>query len=302
MGLKAALSVPYARFIQRRIQRWNRQPLKAQQRVFDRLIAGARNTAFGRDHGFDQIRNYADFQERVPVRDYEGLKHYVERIIGGERDVLWPGLPLYFCKTSGTTSGTKFIPLTKVSMGNHIRGARNALLSYIAETGNAGFVNGKMIFLQGSPELEHKGKVPYGRLSGIVAHHVPNYLQRNRMPSWETNCIEDWETKVDAVVQETLAENMALISGIPSWVQMYFERLLEASGKSTIAEVFPEFSLFVYGGVSFAPYRATFDQLIGKTVDSIEVYPASEGFIARDVSAPEGRLEVLALSLTKTPD
>lgn len=164
-------------------------------------------------------------------------------------------------------------------MPTHVNAARNAILSYIHETGKSSFVDGKMIFLQGSPEMTEKNGVKLGRLSGIVAHYVPNYLLKNRLPSWKTNCIEDWETKVDAIVEETRVENMTVISGIPSWVQMYFERLETASGKK-VGELFPEFELFIYGGVNFEPYKAKFEELIGREVPSIELYPASEGFFA----------------------
>jgi hypothetical protein len=224
--------------------------------------------------------------------EYEALTSYIDRAKAGERDVLWPGKPKYFCKTSGTTSGTKYIPLTHDSLPNHIGTARNALLSYIAETGHSEFTSGKMIFLQGSPKMDLlPSGIPYGRLSGIVANHVPAYLQKNRMPSYETNCIEDWEEKVNRIADETLRESMTLISGIPNWVQMYFEVLLKKSGKQTIREVFPDFDLFVYGGVNFEPYRARFEQLIGKRIPIIELYPASEGFLAfQDSQEAEGLL------------
>jgi hypothetical protein len=256
-------------------------PVRSQQKVLKELVRKAEHTAFGRDHHFSKISSSSDFSANVPVRDYEQLTDYIQRVKSGERDVLWPGLPLYFCKTSGTTSGTKYIPLTKDSLPNHIGSARNALFAYIAETGKADFVSGKMIFLQGSPELDRlPSGIPVGRLSGIVANHVPKYLQKNRMPSYETNCIEDWETKVNAIADETIPADMTLISGIPSWVQMYFEVLLKRTNRTNIREIFPNFNLFVYGGVNFEPYRARFEQLIGKALPTIELYPASEGFIA----------------------
>lgn len=294
MSIKEGLSKPFAKVVVKNIRKWSSRPIETQQKVLDELIAGAKTTAFGKDHGFDSIKNYEDFKANVPITDYEGMKPYINRVVEGEPDVLWKGRPLYLCKTSGTTSGAKYIPLTKESMPNHIDSAKNALLCYINETGNTSFLNGKMIFLQGSPELDKSGPIPLGRLSGIVAHYVPNYLQKNRMPSWETNCIEEWEQKVEAVARETVTEDMRLISGIPSWVQMYYEKLLEISGKSTIRELFPNFSLFVYGGVNFEPYRAKFERVIGDTVDIIETYPASEGFIAfQDTQTEEGLLLVL---------
>ena len=279
MSVKSIFAVPIAKRIQKRIYKWAIQPEKTQQKIFKKLITLAKNTSFGKDHNFSSINSYQEFKKHVPVRDYEAFKPYVDKIIEGKTDVLWKGKPLYFAKTSGTTSGAKYIPITKASMPYHIKAARNALLMYIAETGNADFVNGKLIFLQGSPIIDKKNEIKTGRLSGIVAHYVPKYLQKNRMPSWETNCIDDWETKVDAIVDETLKEDMTLISGIPSWVQMYFEKLTVKTGK-TINEIFPNFSLFVYGGVNYEPYRNRFEELIGKKVDSIELFPASEGFFA----------------------
>lgn len=301
MSIKSALALPFAKYISGKIKHRSSHPHETQEKVFVDLISSAKNTAFGKDHHFEKIRSYEDFRQLVPIHDYEEFKPYIERIISGEKDVLWKGRPIYFAKTSGTTSGTKYIPITRESMPNHLNSARNALLSYIAETGKTGFVNGKMIFLQGSPVLEKKGVIPTGRLSGIVAHHIPKYLQKNRMPGYRINCIEDWETKVDAIVDETLHENMTLISGIPPWVQMYFERLIEKSGKKTIAEIFPNFSLFVYGGVNFEPYRAKFEKTIGKKIDSIELFPASEGFFAfqdlqpgkQHQNTPEGMLLVI---------
>lgn len=292
MSLKSWGSRLYARMVASQLQRDAKRAVENQVKTLHALVGSASKTAFGVDHHFSDISSAKDFSNAVPVRDYELLTNYIDRWKEGEKNVLWPGLPMYFCKTSGTTSGTKYIPLTKESLPNHIGSARNALLSYIAETGKAGFVDGKMIFLQGSPKLDQlPSGIPYGRLSGIVANHVPAYLQKNRMPSYETNCMEDWETKVNQIANETLQENMSLISGIPNWVQMYFEILLKKSGKATISEVFPDFSLFVFGGVNFEPYRAKFRQLIGADIPSIELYPASEGFIAfQDSQVNEGLL------------
>ena len=277
--LKELLAKPFAKQIQKNIKKWSNRPFETQKKVFQELIASASTTAFGKDHDFVSINTYEDFVKRVPIRDYEALKVYVDRVVSGEENVLWNGKPMYFAKTSGTTSGAKYIPITKESMPHHIEAARNAILLYVVETGKTDFVNGKMIFLQGSPILEEKNGINLGRLSGIVAHFVPKYLQKNRMPSWETNCIEDWETKVNAIVEETLSEDMTIISGIPSWVQMYFERLQEKTGKK-VGDIFKNFNLFIFGGVNYEPYRAKFENLIGRKVDSIELYPASEGFFA----------------------
>ena len=293
MSIKSIAAKFFAKKIYRTTQIWAKNPIATQQKVFEDLIRQAKNTQFGIDHHFEQIKTFEDFSNNVPVRDYEDLKSYIDKVVKGEKNILWKGKPLYFAKTSGTTSGAKYIPLTKESMPFHIEAARNAILHYIHETGNADFVDGKMIFLQGSPILEEKNSIKLGRLSGIVAHFVPKYLQKNRMPSWETNCIEDWETKVNAIVEETFDQNMTVISGIPSWVQMYFEKLHQKGGKP-VGEIFKNFNLFIYGGVNYEPYRAKFENLIGRKVDSIELFPASEGFFAyQDSQTAKGMLLLL---------
>ena len=293
MFIKSLGAKVFAIKVVRQINKWASKPVETQEKVFQKLIKKAKNTAFGKDHNFENIKSHLDFVENVPIRDYETLRPYVDRVVEGEEDILWPGKPLYFAKTSGTTSGAKYIPLTKASMPSHIEAARNAILCYIHETGNVDFVNGKMIFLQGSPVLHEKNGINLGRLSGIVAHYVPKYLQKNRLPSLETNCIDDWETKVDAIVEETINEDMTIISGIPSWVQMYFERLQKVSGKK-IGDLFKNFNLFIYGGVNYEPYRTKFESLIGRKVDSIELFPASEGFFAfQDSQHEKGMLLLL---------
>ncbi|MFT5054197.1 MAG: hypothetical protein ACI97X_001222 [Oceanospirillaceae bacterium] len=293
MPIRSILAKAAAWFIQQETAVWANKPVETQNRVLKQLINGAKNTAFGKDHQFESIQNHADFMKQVPVKDYEQLRPYFDRTANGEENILWPGKPLYLAKTSGTTSGAKFIPITRDSIPNHINGARNALLRYVHETGNSSFVDGKLIFLSGSPKLEKKSGIHLGRLSGISNHFVPSYLRTNQMPSYETNCIEDWETKVDEIVDETLDERMTLISGIPSWVQMYFDKIQEQTGKQ-IKEVFPDFSLFVYGGVNYEPYRAKIEASIGKRIDSIELFPASEGFFAyQDRQGEKGMLLLL---------
>lgn len=280
MGFRSAIIRPFAKSIARNIDRWSKDAVACQEQIMHRLVRDAQNTVFGRDHHFAGIRTYEDFKKSVPVRDYEELKPYVERVKNGESDILWTGKPAYFAKTSGTTSGVKYIPMSKQSTPPHFGTARNALFNYFARTGNGRWLDGKMIFLSGSPELDEVAGIPTGRLSGISNHLVPGWLRTNQMPSWKTNCIDDWEEKLERIVDETIGADMRLISGIPPWVQMYYERLLERTGKSTIREIFPNFSVFVYGGVNFEPYRAKLEELVGGPMDSVETYPASEGFIA----------------------
>ncbi len=290
MSIKSFFSLYFAKLIVKRNDLWKFNAVDAQRKVLNNLIKMGEETKFGIDHKFSQIKNYNTWKKHVPIRDYENFKDYIDEIISGEENVLWPGKPLYFSKTSGTTSGEKYIPISKESMPYHIQCARDAILTYIYETKNTSIVKGKMIFLQGSPKLKNVGGILTGRLSGIVAHHIPYYLKKNRLPSFSVNCIDDWEKKIDAIVKETVGEKMSLISGIPPWVQMYFEKIKKKTGKN-ISEVFPFFKLFIYGGVNFDPYKKTFRSLIGKNIDQIELFPASEGFIAyQDKLNEEGML------------
>lgn len=279
MGVNSFLGKPLAKWVSHKIIRESLDPIKYQNQILKMILTKASITWYGKKYGFDSVSSYDQFKIQVPLLNYEEMRPLIERISLGEKNVMWPGLPLYFAKTSGTTSGVKYIPITKDSMPNHINSARNALLMYIFKTGNSRFTDHKMIFLQGSPVLDKHGNIPTGRLSGIVAHHVPRYLQKNRLPSWETNCINDWEEKVNAIVDETINENMSLISGIPSWLRMYFENLVEKGGKP-VGEIFPYLQLLVVGGVNFEPYRPIFNNLIGRSLDTIELFPASEGFFA----------------------
>jgi hypothetical protein len=290
MKFKSLLAKPFASYIYARIRKGMGTALQDQDAVFKELLKVGKTTEFGKEHGLDKVSSYEEFKKAIPIRDYENFKPWIDKVKEGKHNILWKGKPIYFAKTSGTTSGVKYIPITKESIPNHINTARNALLCYMAETGNTAFADGKLIFLSGSPELERIGGVPTGRLSGIVNHHIPKYLRANQLPSYETNCIEDWETKLDKIVDETIDQNMTLISGIPPWVQMYFDRLTERSGKK-IGELFPDFSVMVHGGVNFDPYKAKLFESIGRKVDDIETFPASEGFFAfQDTQTEEGLL------------
>ncbi|MCX6297682.1 MAG: GH3 auxin-responsive promoter family protein [Bacteroidetes bacterium] len=279
MNLKSLLARPFANYIHNKTQKSILTAVEDQDAILKYLLKNGKQTDFGKDHQLANVSSHEAFIQAVPIRDYEQMKPYIEKVKEGKYNVLWKGKPIYLAKTSGTTSGVKYIPITKESIPNHINTARNALLCYMSETGNAAFANGKMIFLSGSPELERVADIPTGRLSGIVNHHIPSYLRSNQLPSYETNCIEDWETKLDAIVAETLNKNMTLISGIPPWMQMYFDRLIEKTGKK-IGDLFPNFSLMVQGGVNFEPYQSKLFESIGKKIDTIELFPASEGFFA----------------------
>lgn len=288
--LKKQAALIWAKKSVRKAQDFNLNAEKNQEQLLLSFVRHAEKTLFGRTHGFEEIYSVQDFQNKVPVADYEDLKPYIEKVKKGQRNILWTDTPEYFAKTSGTTSGAKYIPISKEGMPYQVKGAQSALFHYIAKKNNADFVGGKMIFLQGSPELEDVFGIKTGRLSGIVAHHIPNYLQKNRLPSWETNMIEDWETKVDKIVEETEKENMTLISGIPPWLIMYFEKLIEKHGKK-IKQIFPNLQLIVTGGVNYEPYRDKMEELLGGSVDIVQTFPASEGFFAfQDDYTKEGLL------------
>ncbi|HEY4874982.1 MAG TPA: GH3 auxin-responsive promoter family protein, partial [Puia sp.] len=290
MKIKSFLAKPFASYIYRNVVKDISTAVSDQENILKSLLKVGAKTMFGQEHKLNEVKTYEEYKSAVSLRDYEQFKIYIDQIKEGKHNILWKGRPIYFAKTSGTTSGTKYIPITKDSITNHISTARNALLCYMAETGNTQFANGKMIFLSGSPELERIKDIPTGRLSGIVNHHVPRYLRTNQLPSYETNCIEDWETKLDKIVEETIKQDMTLISGIPPWMQMYFDRLTEISGKK-IKDLFPNFSVLVHGGVNFEPYKHRLFETIGKKIDSIETFPASEGFFAfQDSQKEEGLL------------
>jgi hypothetical protein len=290
MQIKSLLAKPFANYVYKGVKKGMNTAVEDQESILKDLLKTGRLTEFGKEHHLDKVSIYEEYVQAIPVRDYEQFKPYIEKIKEGRHNILWKGKPIYLAKTSGTTSGVKYIPITRESISNHINSARNALLCYIAESGNSQFTNGKMIFLSGSPELDRVGGIPTGRLSGIVNHHVPSYLRNNQLPSYETNCIEDWETKLDKVVQETINQDMTLISGIPPWMQMYYDRLNQITGKK-IKDIFPNLSVLVHGGVNFEPYRNRLFESIGGPVAAIETFPASEGFIAfQDSQNAEGLL------------
>ena len=292
--MKTIIAIIFAHIVNTKNKKWIKNPLYSQDQTFKKLIRSALQTEFGQKHEFQSIKSYEQYQKKVPVRDYEQLRPYIDKVVQGEENILWPGKPLYFAKTSGTTSGAKYIPITKDSIKTHIKSARDALLNYFLKTQNFSPLNGKQMFLQGSPKLEKKNGIYHGRLSGISAHYIPKLFLKNRKPSWNTNCIEDWEKKVDAIIQETIGEKMTIIAGIPSWVQMYFEKIVMNEGE-TISQVFPNLSLYVYGGVSYEPYRKVFDKLFGKHIDTLATFPASEGFFGYQDQFNKSQTDLLLL-------
>jgi hypothetical protein len=293
MGIKGQIIRPIAKAAAFKVELDSKNAIENQEKIFRYLIKTARECEFGKDHRFSKITSYRKFKEQVPVRDYEGFSFYMDRLLKGEKNLFWPGRPIYLAKTSGTTSGVKYIPITKESAPYHVKSARDAVFCYINENKACSIMDGKLIFLSGSPVLSKKYGMHIGRLSGIVNHLIPWWLKLSQVPSYKTNCIEDWEEKVEAITHETQRLDLRMISGIPAWVQMYFEKLLQKTGKKSIIEIFPNFKLFVYGGVNYEPYRNKIEALIGKKIPSLETYPASEGFFAFQNSQKDNGLLLL---------
>ena len=252
---------------------------KIQKKILNQLITNAKNTKFGKDHNFNEIKTYQDYKKKVYLRDYEQKKVYIDRIKKGERDVLWKGKPLYFAKTSGTTSGSKYIPLSKESLSNQVNSATHLLVRYLKNKKSLKSILGKVMFISGSPNLDEKNNIKIGRLSGIVNYHEPGFLKFKKLPSDKTNSIEDWEKKIEAIADETIGQDLRIIGGIPPWIQMYFDVLIQKTGKK-IKDIFPNLTLLCHGGVNFEPYRENLIDSIGEEIDTIETFPASEGFFA----------------------
>jgi len=278
--LKSFFIKPFAHFIRSRISASSQLAVKHQEQIRRSLILQSKDTLFGKDHHFDHINSYAEFKRYIPIQDYEGQRYYFDKIKEGEPNITWPGKPRYLAKTSGTTSGIKYIPVSNDSISNHINSARNALMNFTSKLNDTSIFDGKLIFLSGSPTLSQTGGIQTGRLSGIVNHEIPTWVKGNQLPTYQTNCIEDWETKLEQIIKETHNQDLRVISGIPPWVLMYFEKLIAFTGKSSIKDIFPNFNLFVYGGVNYTPYQSSIENLIGDSIHSLETYPASEGFIA----------------------
>jgi hypothetical protein len=273
----------------RTVAEWQRDPAPTQKALLDHLVGTAARTRFGAEHHFESIGSIADYQARVPLRTYADFKPYWDRVFEGERDVTWRGHPRYFAVTSGTTSiaaaGNKYIPVSDEGIHSQMRVGRDILNFYFNHTHDTDLFRGRFMFLAGSTELKrHPHGILTGDLSGIMALETPLYTGFLRLPTGRTAAIADWEQKLDAVAREAHAADVRGIGGTPSWLICVFERVLELRRKAgrparTLADVWPHLSLLVHGGVNFSPYRAAFEALFGKPVTTLEVYPASEGFI-----------------------
>ena len=247
-----------------------------QWRVFKKIIELGKGSKFAKDHNLNGL-SYKEYKKKIPLFDYEKLAPYISLISAGEKNILTKGSPMYFAVTSGTTSGTKYIPLTKNMLASQTRSVKELLLLYSHQTGQYDFSGSAMMFIQGSPKLSRFNKIPYAKLSGITARHIPFYLKKNRLPTMKTNLIKDWDLKLSKIVEETIGKDLKILGGIPPWVITYFEKLLQTTNKKRVLDVFPNLKLYIHGGTSFDNYKSNFLNMCGD-IDTLEVYPASEGF------------------------
>lgn len=280
MGIKSTIIKPIAKRINSKIEKDQRHAIEHQDRIRNSNCKFASKTSFGKDYNLSAIKSYEEFRTQIPILNYEKIKNYMDRVLLGEKDVLWPGRPSYIVGTAGTTSGIKYIPLSKQSIPYHFGTARNATMSFAYKNNVVDIFDGNLLFLSGSPKLDKIGGIPTGRLSGIVNHQVPQWMRRNQVPSYDTNIISDWEEKVTSIIKEVHQKDLRMISGIPPWVSMFMEQLIDYTGKDSVMNVFQNLRLFIYGGMNYEPYRHKMERLIGKSLLSLETYPATEGFIA----------------------
>jgi len=253
--------------------------IKDQSVVLKTILKRGARSLFARDLNLSKKTTYHKFKQNTPITDYEYIKPYVRKISEGKKNVLTQGAPAYFAITSGTTSGTKYIPLTKEMMSFQTQAIKELLLLYAYQANSYIISNVGMMFIQGSPELKYFNQIPYAKLSGIAARHIPFFLKKNRYPSMKTNCISNWSEKISKIVEETHNKDMSIIGGIPPWVLTYFESLLNYTNKKNVLDVFPNLKLYIHGGTCFDSYRDSFLNFCGN-IDTLEVYPASEGFFA----------------------
>ena len=261
-----------------------KQPVDVQRALFANLLHEGKHTSFGREAGFKSIRHWRDFKRIVPIRTYDEFKPWIDRAKAGESDVLWPGVTQWFAKSSGTSSDrSKFLPVTKASLEScHYKGGKDLLALFCDQRPDAKLYDGKHLILGGSSSLDPLNTGSYsGDLSAIIVRNLPFWVEARRTPDRRIALMDNWEEKVDAMAHATLKEDVRILAGIPSWMLVVAKRVLELSGADSLGEVWPNLQLFMHGGVSFAPYEAEFESLIGNTrypFDCIETYNASEGF------------------------
>jgi hypothetical protein len=266
-----------------RIEGWKSNPVDAQREVLQDIVTSAQYTEFGRKHRFHELFNVREFKQAVPVHEYDDLKPYIERIMGGEQNILWNTPVYWFAKSSGTTSDkSKFIPVSDESLEDcHYKASKDVLSLYYQFNPDSELLTGKGLVIGGSHSINPmNAEAQYGDLSAVLLQNSPFWGHWLRTPDLSIALMDEWESKIARLAESTIRENVTSISGVPTWTLVLFRRILEMTGKKTMAEVWPALELFMYGGVSFTPYKEQFEKLIGKDINYLEMYNASEGFFA----------------------
>ncbi|MCA0398418.1 MAG: GH3 auxin-responsive promoter family protein [Bacteroidetes bacterium] len=276
------------------IDDWIKDPMAAQREVLQELVTTAQYTEFGRQYGMNKLFNIRTFKQTIPVHEYNDLKPYIERMMAGEENVLWNSPISWFAKSSGTTSDkSKFIPISEESLKqNHYQGAKDVLTMYYASNPDSELLTGKGLVIGGSHQVSQFDEaVSYGDLSAVLLQNSPFWGHWIRTPDLSIALMDEWEQKLEQLALNTIPENVTSISGVPTWTLVLLKRILEMTGRSCIAEVWPQLELYIHGGVSFTPYREQFRQLMGKDINYLEMYNASEGFFAaQDHTEADGML------------
>jgi hypothetical protein len=277
-----------------RIESWMNNPVAAQREVLQDLVTTAQYTQFGHQYKFAKLFNLREFKNTVPVHEYDDIKPYIERMMQGEENVLWPTPVTWFAKSSGTTSDkSKFIPVSEESMKDgHFKASKDVLTLYYNNFPASDLLTGKGLVIGGSHNIyPFNEEIQFGDLSAVLMQNAPFWTNWIRTPELSVLLMDEWESKIEKLAETTVKENVTSISGVPTWNLVLFRRILELTGKQTIAEVWPELELFMHGGVSFVPYREQFEKVIGKPINYLEMYNASEGFFAaQDQPGEEGML------------
>ncbi|HRG91818.1 MAG TPA: GH3 auxin-responsive promoter family protein [Chitinophagaceae bacterium] len=283
MNLLSPAISSLARMRHWRIKAWKNNPLDAQREVLQELVTSAQYTEFGRKYDFTNLFNVKDFKAAVPVHEYDDLKPYIERIMKGEQDILW-NTPIYwFAKSSGTTSEkSKFIPVSNESLEDgHYKASKDVLCMYYQYRPDSALLTGKGLVIGGSHSINPVNhEAHYGDLSAVLFQNSPFWAHWLRTPDLSIALMDEWESKIEKIAEATIREEVTSVSGVPTWTLVLFKRILEITGKKNISEVWPSLELYMHGGVSFTPYREQFQKIIGKNINYLEMYNASEGFFA----------------------
>jgi hypothetical protein len=265
------------------IELWTTQPVAAQREVLQELVTAGQYTAFGRKYKFTQLFSLKTFKQTVPVHEYDDLKHYILHMMNGEENILWNTPIEWFAKSSGTTSDkSKFIPVSKESLEvNHFQGSKDVLTMYYKNYPESDLLTGKGLVIGGSHQVHKLNEnIQYGDLSAVLMQNSPVWSNWIRTPELSIALMDEWEGKIEQLAIATINENVTSISGVPTWTLVLIKRILEISGKQYLYEVWPHLELYIHGGVSFIPYKEQFKKLIGKDINYLEIYNASEGFFA----------------------